>query len=143
MTVIQLKGDVKLGADSGSATSYKSAISMATINQSRNDVTIPATLGELVEDHAAGLMSETVQLQFHSSTAAASVWAELYDALQTDSAELYFEGTLNDGATGPDNPTWSGTIVILNIETGAAVGTLRQQSQTYPVKAPGLTRATS
>lgn len=137
---IQLKGNLKLGADSGSAVEYGSSISEFIIRRQREEITIPATLGTGRKSSEAGALTEHLMIGFHSSTAAASVWAELYDALDTDASTLYFEGTLNPGAVGADNPEFSGTIIVLGLDTGATVSKLREQKQTYPVTVAGVTK---
>lgn len=138
---IQLKGNLKLGPTAGTAVEFGASVSAFIIKRTRAGVTVPPTLATARGSQAAGALDEAVQIDFFSTTAASSVWAELYDALDTDSSELYFEGTLNPGAVSADNPKWSGKITILSLDTGAAVGALRTQSQTYPVTQAGLTKA--
>jgi hypothetical protein len=138
---IQLRGNLKLGPSSGTAVEFGNAITAFIMKTERESVTLPATLATGRASAAAGALTQMVQIDFFSSTAASSVWAELYDAIITDSAELYFEGTLNPGAVNADNPRWSGFITIMSLDTGIAVGALRAQSQTYPVTQAGVTRA--
>ena len=137
MSDIQLKGNLTLGA-----TDVAAYVSSMVIRRTRNSVTRPATLGNIRETEAAGALKETLTITFHSSVAAASIWAELYDAIDTDDAELTFTGTLEEGAAGADNPEFSGTVVILGVDTGADVTSLRQQTQTYPITAAGITKNT-
>jgi hypothetical protein len=138
---IQLKGNLKLGPTPGTAVEFGAAITAFVVKTERESVTLPATLATGRASEAAGAMKQMVQIDFFSTTAATSVWAELYDAIITDSAELYFEGTLNPGAVSADNPRWSGYITVMTLDTGATVGALRSQSQTYPVTQAGVTRA--
>lgn len=152
---LQLKGNLKLGPEDQSTptvTDYSGAITSIVINRERSSVTIPPTLKDARETEKAGPLRESVTINFFSDVDAASIWAELYDAMDTDSAILYFEGNLNEGATGADNPQFSGYFSVLGLETGADVGTLREQSQTYPVyvgdvagpaTTTGVTKATS
>lgn len=134
MSEVQLTGNLSLGG-----TDYSSSISSMTIKRTRNSVTVPPTLGNIREVDKAGALKEALEITFFSSMAAASVWAELYDAIDTDSAELTFTGNLDSGATGADNPEFSGTIVVMGIDTGADVGSLREQTQTYPITIAGIT----
>lgn len=131
--IVQLKGNLKLGPDVGSAVEYGTAISEFSLKRKRTEIKVPATLATGFESVAAGALSESLGIGFHSSTAAASVWAELYDAIDTDTAQLYFEGTQNPGVVSADNPKWSGTIVILSLDTGGPVNKLREQKQTFPL----------
>jgi hypothetical protein len=138
---IQLKGNLKLGPTPGTAVEFGASITAFIIKRTRASVAVPATLATGRESESAGALSEAVQIDFFSSTAASSVWAELYDAIDTDSSQLYFEGTLNPGAVSADNPRFSGYITVLTLDTGATVGALRTQSQTYPVTQAGITKA--
>jgi hypothetical protein len=136
MSEIQLKGNLSIGG-----TDVSAFVSSMIIKRERVSVTVPPTLGNIREVQKAGALKEALEITFFSSTAAASLWADLYDALDTDSAELAFVGNLSDAATGPDNPEFSGTIVVLGVDSGAAVGALREQSQTYPITADGITKS--
>jgi hypothetical protein len=73
-------------------------------------------------------------INFFSSHAAASIWAELYDAIITNTAELTFTARFATGAISADNPEFTGTIIVMSLDTGGTVGELKAQSQTYPVK---------
>ena len=137
MSEVQLKGSLTIGAFDAAA--YVSSI---VYKRTRTSVTVPPTLGNIRESEKAGALKEAVELNFFSSVEAASLWATLYDALDTDAAELTFTGRLEDGVVGVDNPEFSGSFVILGVDTGVDVGSLRQQSQTYPVTAAGISKVT-
>ena len=143
MSEIQLKGDCSLAPTGDTLVSYKNNISSMVISRTRNAVTKPATLGTGREVTAAGTISETLTINFFSSTAAASLWAVLYDVIDLDEPVIDFEGVLNEGAVGVDNPSFSGSATLLGLDTGADVGTLRSQSITLPITAAGVTKATS
>jgi hypothetical protein len=131
---IQRIGSFKLGP-TGSLVEYGAAVTNARINTTRAMQTIPATLATGESSQAAGAIARTLTVDFFSGTAAASIWAELLDAIESDDAEVDFEYKLNDAVVGADNPLFSGTIIVAGLTTGAAVGTLRSQSQTFPLKA--------
>lgn len=135
MSDVQLTGSLTI--DSLDCAEY---VSKMTIRRTRSAVTVPATLGNIIEHEKAGTLKEVLELEFFSAMTAGLLWAKLYTALGTNSAEVAFTGRLNDGAQGPNNPTFSGSIVILGLDTGADVGALRQQTQTYPITAAGVTK---
>lgn len=137
MSEIQLTGSLTINSVDVAAN-----VSSFVIKRQRNAVTVPATLGELREYQKAGALTEMIEINFFSDMAATSFWADLYDAIDTDSAELTFSGTLNAGAVGVDNPSFSGSFVVMGVDTGASVGALREQSQTYPITVAGITKAT-
>lgn len=138
---IQLGGTIKLGTSSGTAVDYSSFISQMTVHFSRDTVEIPATFGLPIKSESAGAENNTLEIQFYSTTAAASVWHEIYNAFKTSTANLYFEGIYNTTAVGADNERWSGFCVVTSVDSPGVVGDLRQQSVTYPITSAGVTRA--
>jgi hypothetical protein len=134
MSDIQLKGALTIGG-----INVADQCSSFVIKTERNAVTVPASLSNIREVQKAGSKKLALEINFWSTMAAADFWAELWDAVDTDSAELTFAGKLNDAALSADNPEYGGTIVVLALETGGEVGSLREQSQTYPITRDGLT----
>ncbi len=143
MSNIQLKGAAKLAPTGDTLVDYSNQISSLSIVKSRNSVTEPATLGTGRESEKAGTKSEQLVITFFSDMAAASMWAELYDIIDSDDAILDFESTLNPGPVGVDNPSFAGSATLMNLETGADVGTLRQQTITLPITAAGVVKTTA
>lgn len=148
MSDIQLTGNLYIGTVTteqlaASGTDYSASISSMVIKRTRTAVTVPPTLANIRETEKAGALKEMLEINFFSGVDAASVWAELYDAIDTDSATLQFKGNLNSGPTGPDNPEFSGSIVVLGVDTGADVGALRAQTQTFPITAAGIEKSIS
>ncbi len=139
---IQLGGTIKLGTSSGTAVDYSSSVSQLTVNFTREMIEVPATFGLPIKSQSAGAEQDTLTIEFYSTTAAASVWHELYNAFKTATAQLYFEALYNAAAAGADNERWSGFCIVSTLDTVPAVGDLRQQSQTFPITSAGVTRAT-
>lgn len=139
LPVQQLKGNIKLGVLTADLD-FSSNITSLVIKRVRESITVPATFGTGRATQVAGALQESLEINFFSSTDAASMWATMYDAIDTDSSELKWEATLNVGAVGPNNPKFSGTITVLGIDSGGTVGTLRAQSQTYPITDAGVTK---
>lgn len=135
----QLKGNIKLGPVTASVD-YSNFITSLTIHRTRESISVPATFGTGRATQVAGALGESLEINFFSGTDAASVWAMIYDIVDTDASELKWEATLNTGIVSADNPKFSGTITILALDTGGAVGSLRQQTQTYPITAAGITK---
>lgn len=132
--IVQLGGNFKLGPTVGTAVDFSTKVMKMTLSLSRNTFTIPPTLGSPVESEGAGARKESLTIDFFSTSDAADIMRELYDAYLLDDPVLYFEGTLNTGAVGPDNPKYSGQIRVLNLDMyPSEVGALRTQSQTYPL----------
>lgn len=138
MSEIQLTGLLKI--DSVDVSAF---VSSMVIKRTRSAVTVPASLGNIREVDKAGSLKEVLEVNFFSSMAATSLWAELYDAVDTDAAELSFEGRLDSAAVSANNPKFTGTIVVLGVDTGSAVGSLREQTQTFPITSAGITKSAS
>ena len=133
MSYTQLEGVIKFGS---TPVDYGAQIHALRLVRTRELVSEKPTFALAEVGDKAGPSRATLTIMFKSSTAAASFWAELWDAIDTDSAELPFEATLNAAAV-------SGTIVVAGLETGGDVGAGREQSQTFPIKVGTLTKTTS
>lgn len=133
--MLQLTGPITLGG-----TDYSDDVTSIIIRRRRAVVTSPATFGNAREVGAAGAISEEIQVNFLNHIAASRVWAELWDAIDSDNAELAFTARFTDGAVAADNPEFSGTCVITGVEVGGAVLQHNQQSWTFPVTAAGITK---
>jgi hypothetical protein len=118
-------------------------VSKLTINFTRESIEQPATFGAPIKTQVAGTEQDTVELEFFTDITATTIWNELYTAFKSTTGELYFEATYGTGSVSTDNPKWSGKCVVLGLDTYPEVGTLRQQSQTFPVTSAGVTRATA
>lgn len=138
MSDIQLEGSLTIDGNDVSALVHS-----FVIHRTRSSVTVPPTLANRREVTKAGALVESVTINFHSSTAATSLWADVYDAIDTDDAEISLVGTLNPGDRGPDNPEFTFDAVVLGVDTGADVGALRQQSITLPITGAGITKNVS
>lgn len=140
MSIIQLKGEFQLAPAGEALVDYSNFISSMVIERNRNSVTEPATLGTGREVQLAGTLSETLSITFHSEMAATSLWAVLYDVIDIDDALVDWSGQFEPGAVSADNPKFSGTATLLNLNTGADVGTLRQTTVTFPITGAGITK---
>lgn len=139
LPVQQLKGNIKFGILTANLD-FSNFVTSLTIHRTRESITVPATFGTGRATQVAGALGETLEINFFSGTDAASMWALVYDIMDTDSSELKWEATLNTGIVSADNPKFSGTITILALDSGGTVGSLRQQTQTYPITAAGITK---
>lgn len=131
--LLVLKGEIKIGATSGTATSYKAEVTSVVLKKSRDTVEIPATLGTGRKDRKAGAVMNEITINVIGDVQATSLWAALWAAMDTDSGEQYFECLLKDGAVGALNPKFSGQMVVTEASIGAASGTLSQFSVTMPI----------
>lgn len=136
--MLQLEGTILLGG-----VDYSDEITSLLITRRRNLVARPATFGNSRETQKAGTLTEELTINFINGTAAALVWAELWDAIDTDSAELTFSGTLTDAAIGADNPAFTGTCIVTGVSVGGQVGQYNQQTWTFPITEAGIVRDTT
>ena len=136
----QLKFNLKAAVGGGVLDDINMYVSMFKITTQRESITIPATGATGRKSTAAGVKTEQVQMTFHSPVKAADFWALCYEVISTDSAEMDFSGTVDEGVVSPDNPSWAGTAVLLSLDTGTDVGSLRQQTITLDVTDAGLAK---
>ena len=135
MSDIQLKGNLLADPAPGpAATDVSDFVSEFRIQTQRAGITRPATLGTGTADTVAGSRTDNLIITFHSSQDAEDFWALLYEVISSASSEVVFSGTMNQGAVSADNREWSGTATLLSLDTGAPVGSLRQQTVTLPIK---------
>jgi len=131
---IQLEGAITLDS-----TDYSDEISEFVLTITRATVTEMATYADASENESAGVQNATVTITAKNSGAAASLNQALYAAILTDSAELPFTARYQSGAVAADNPEYSGTLVVTEVQLGNRVGDEMMQSQTFPAK--GITQA--
>lgn len=131
--MIQLEGNIEIGG-----TDYSDEITSLVINMRRNTTTRPATFGNANRSQKAGDAENSVTINFINDTVSTALQAELLAAIQTDSAELTFAATLLDEAVGADNPTYSGTMIVTDLDIGGDVGVENQQRKTYPLTEAGV-----
>jgi hypothetical protein len=136
--MLQLEGAVTIGGND-----YSDEITSVIIRRRRASVTDPATYGNARETQAAGALQEEIQLNFLNHKAATKVWAELWDAIDTPTAELAFTVLLAEGAKAADNPSFEGTMIVMGVEVGGQVMQHNQQSWTFPITSAGITRDTT
>ena len=136
--MLQLEGPVTIGGQD-----YSDEITSVIIRRRRNIITSPATWGNSREVGAAGALQEEIQINFLNHYAATKVWAELWDAIDTDSAELAFTVRGSDAAIGADNPSFEGVMIVTGVEVGGAVMQHNQQSWTFPITDAGITKDTA
>lgn len=139
MADIQLGGNFMLGP-TGALVNQSNFITGMKIRTNRESITKPATLGKPVRSSAAGAPEYQLEISFFSGVEPASMWAQLWDAVESATGELDFTANLEVGVTSAANPKWSGRIVVMQLETGADVGSLRAQTQTYPVTQAGVVK---
>ena len=137
---LQLKGNLMLGPITAD-TDVSAYVTAMTIKRSRTSIGIPATLATGEDSEAAGAGKTVIELAFFSDFSADSIWDVLNAALDTPASELLFEGTLEEGVVSATNPKWTGTLIVMGVDTGGVVGALRSQSVTYPVKQGTLVKS--
>lgn len=138
MEEVQLKFGLTLGS-----TAYEGKISSMILRTVRDRIEVPPTGGSLQRSAAPGATYQELIITFRSSHAAASIWAELWDAIVADDGEVAFSGMKNDGAASADNPVYSGTVRVFQLDSFGTAGQMREQTVTLVVTEAGVTRATT
>lgn len=134
-TILQRIGEFKLCATGGALVDYSSVVSRAGFTIQHNMITIPPVLSTSLETEVAGSIKRTLNVQFHSTTAAASIYGVLLDIIDNDDSLLDWSLKQNDTAISADNPVYSGTASLPMLEGMPDVGSLRQQTIACPITA--------
>ena len=129
MAWTQGRGVVKVGG-----TDYSTEITEVTFEFNKELVEIPVTFGTDEADADFGATSRSITFTFFTQFAAASFHEALRAAFE-GTGEATFDILMEGAVVGANNPRRTGTIVINSLETSGEVGSLRQQSQTYRIKA--------
>jgi hypothetical protein len=131
-----LRGNLKIGADSGSAVDVSDAVTKFRIAAQANEVQIPATLSTDATSRKGGV-KYTIDIDYLANDEAATELFRVFWAAVTQNGEgeLYFEGSFRDGAVSAANPKWSGNFVVLSAALGGDADGLATDSSTFPLLA--------
>jgi len=143
MSVTQLKGNLTMGLDDPADIDISAWVTRMTIQRLRESIAIPGTLATGQASVAAGAETDNLIIDFFSDLTADAPFDLFELAIQTPTSELWFSGTLDPAPVGPENPRYSGVAILLGVDLGGTVGQLRTQSQTLPIKAGTLIKATT
>ena len=114
----------------GTANDVSSSVKQIVLDISAADVDTTNFGSGGWTEHAAGLKSGTVQIDFIDDMAAAGIDSAIW---------ALFGGT---AAIGTANPEYQGTVTVLQHPVGGAVGDLATKSVTWPTTGT-ITRATA
>lgn len=132
---IQLEGNIQLGTGPGSLTDYSLDVSALIIEKIRNTVQKPGTFGNPTVEDKASTTQYRVQVVFAGNEGdATGVWAEIWDAMDTPTSEIYFEGSFKPGDVSVSNPKFTGFMIATQNMAGGTVGQNKQVSVTYPAR---------
>ena len=144
----QLIGSFKIALAGQVLADVSGSVSSMVLNTTHANVAVPAVLLTAQSSTEAGEKSQSLTIRLHSGIEAAGLWARLFAIIQSVDSLADWEAVFDPGAVSPDNPRYSGTavagnaLVLLNLDLGADVGALRQQTITMPLQGPA-TVATS
>lgn len=133
-TVLVLKGALSLGGTniatasdvSLNATAFK--LSFAT-----DIVEVPPTLSK-GKRNLAGNVQWSIEIGYLSNDVATSLYQILYTAAISATGELFFVGSMQDGAVSATNPRYCGTMVVNAADLGGDAAALSVGSVTCKLK---------
>lgn len=137
---IQLEGVMKFGPTAGSLTDFSDQITQCLIVRKRNTVTVPPTFANAQESPRAGSRAEEMTITFLNDLTQSGFWAELWDAIDTDTSILYFEVHFDEETNSTNHPGFTGQVVVTGTDAGGTPGETRSSSQTFPIVAGTLQR---
>lgn len=136
--MIQLEGPITIEAQD-----YSDYITRTVIRRRRALVSSLPTAGNARRTQKAGAIEEEVEFTFKADILATAVWLELYDAIDTDSAEVDVVARFASGAVGADNPSFTFVAVCTGVEIGGTYGEENTFTVTMPITSAGITKATT
>lgn len=140
---VQLRFNLAVAPAGEATASVSNSCSEFRIVTQREGVTVPANGGTGRGSTAAGVINEQLVITLKSGIKAADFLSMLREIILTDDAEMDFTGTFDPGLVSDDNPEFSGTAVLLNVEIGGTVGGLRGQTITCPITEAGIAVSTT
>lgn len=127
----QTVAEVKLAPHGDTLVDYSLNVSRLSINVARTDRDVPATYGAPDEATVAGPKRYTVSIEYNADYDHLSLWSMLLDTAINGDGAVDFQIKYVDAAVGVDNPKYTGTFDVTDIDIGAAVNEYFQQSKTY------------
>lgn len=135
---VQLEGPITIAT-----VDYSDVIATALIRRRANLTTRRPTFGNARAVQKKGSLVEEFEFEFENDVAAAGLWKELYDALDTDTGELAVTARMKTGAIGPDNTEFQFNIIAIGVEVGGVPGEQNYQRWTCPITEDGITEDTA
>ena len=138
MARVQLEGVITIN----SSTTHADDITQLVLNLTRPVTQVPGTFADADGTQVLGSSVGTATITFnHDEGDTTGLWATLYAAYISDSGALTLSARYKPGAQSATNPTYTGTLLVNDLDIGGQVGELKSQTKTWPIY--GVTQATS
>jgi hypothetical protein len=142
---MQLEGNIQFGLSPDSLTDYSDEISSLTLNTQTQTTSRPKTFASAREEQRKSGLVDSVGINFFNDERdPLGFWLLCWDAQRDDSqasgrepGELYFSAqyyTEEQVGVGQENPTFTGWVLVGDLDTGGTVGEWKQQSKTWPAR---------
>lgn len=137
MARVQLEGAILINSNT-----HSDDVTSFVLNLTRPVTQVPGTFADADGTQVLGSAVGTCTITFnHDEGDTSGLWAEAYAAYISDTGAVPFEARYQDGSQSATNPTYSGTLLVNDLDIGGQVGELKSQTKTWPVY--GVTQATS
>lgn len=113
---------------------YSDEVSGFRINMTRTDLDVPATYGNPDESSTAGPKRFTVNIKFNAEHASASLFSMLQAAAIDGDGDVDYSIVYSDAVVSANNPKYTGTFTVTDLDLGTDVNTFWQQDKTYRAK---------
>lgn len=140
---MQLEGNIQFGMSPDTLVDYSDDISALTLNTQVQTTTKPKTFASAREEQRKSGLVDAVTINFFNDERdPMGFWLACWDAQRDDTTadgrqpgELYFSATYTPDPPDPDtNPTFTGWVLVGDLDTGGTVGEWKQQSKTWPAR---------
>lgn len=133
-TVLVLKGNLALGGTNIATASDVSINATAfRLSFDTDIVEVPPTLSK-GKRNQAGNVQWSIEIGYLSNDIATSLFRILYAAAVSATGELFFVGSMQDGAVAVTNPRYCGTLIVNAADLGGDAASLSVGSGTFKLK---------
>lgn len=129
-----LKGNLAIGTSEGTAVDVSDVVTGFTIMAARDIIAIKPTLSKGKRNKAGGTgYSLKVDYLVSDQSLTDDLFSIFWASFATPTGELYFEGSVRDGAVGAANPQWQGLFIVNAASLGGGAETVLEDSNTFPM----------
>lgn len=137
MTYYQREGTVKFGTSAGTLVTVSDDVTKCRLVRQFDSIERRGTFGNSRNTTVPGNFADSLEVDYYSLGTSAQTTLDglVSEAVfgATPSTVLYFEFVQKSSTVGTDNQRFTGTVSVLEAAKGGEVGSIRQESITFPV----------
>ena len=129
-----MRGNLRIGIAGFNVQDVSDAVTKFIVKSTVDTIKIPATLSTPKQNRGGGA-DYSIEIEYLSTDQDSnSLFRLLWEAIGTQSKELWFEGSNADGPITANNPMWGGTFIVTDAAVGGPAEGLSTATATFPLK---------